>query len=87
MDLLQEKSARGISSSKKLRAYSRVSIAHPLQEKEWDLQIQCIQEKLPLSWFQQTETLLKPDFFWHLLALLRKSWPGKLAEGDELEKL
>lgn len=37
--------------------------------------------------FNRQKKLLKPDFFWHLLALLRKSWPGKLAEGDELEKL
>lgn len=77
----------GILSSKQLRAYSCASVAHSLLEKEWDPEIQSIQQKLPLSWFQQTETLLKPDFFWHLLALLRKSWPGKLARGDELEKL
>jgi len=57
------------------------------QKEKWDPSIKDLQQKLPFSWFQQTETLLKPDFFWHLLALLRKSWQGKLAEGDELDKL
>ena len=30
--------------------------------------------------------IVQTRLFWHLLALLRKSWQGELAGGDELDK-